>query len=50
MGKLYDLESVSPQIALYVKKAIELYKKNFSNSTKYIIHGAMHRHNLPGIK
>lgn len=46
MGKLYNLESVSPQIALYVKKAIELYKKNFSNSTKYIIHGDMHRHNL----
>lgn len=40
----------STGICIYVKKAIELYKKNFSNSTKYIIHGDMHRHNLLVLK
>lgn len=34
------------KIMSYLCKAIDLFKKDFSNSPKYLIHGDMHRYNL----
>lgn len=46
MGKLENLDKVQPQVAQYVKNAINIYNRTLINSKQYIIHGDMHRHNL----